>query len=252
MYPGTPPPPEIWPMNDFEKNLPHHEMLWVEGGSFWMGSDDEGALDDEKPVHEVSLTSFCMGRFLVTQALYTAVMEVENPSAFQGADRPVEQVSWYEAKFFVQKLNEKTGRTQQRWQYELPSEAQWEYAARGGKAASGTKYSGSDKLKEVGWFKDNCHEETKPVGLRLANTLGLYDMSGNVLEWCRDLWSENYYKECAGEGIVFNPLGPYSSSYYVTRGGSWQYGDIMCSVSCRDYWGGGSNHLGFRLALVPK
>jgi formylglycine-generating enzyme required for sulfatase activity len=254
MYPGTPPPLEIWPMNDFEKNLPHHEMLWVEGGLFWMGSDDEGALDDEKPVHEVSLTSFCMGRFPVTQAFYMAIMEGANPSSFQGENRPVEQVSWEDAKQFIQKLNEKTGRTQQRWQYALPSEAQWEYAARGGKATSGTKYAGSDKLKEVGWFEENSHEETKPVGLKLSNALGLYDMSGNVWEWCEDYYTHEYYQDCDEIGVVINPEGPDWGRHNLFRGGSWYDDEHGCRITYRFNWESDfrEKYLGFRLALVPK
>jgi formylglycine-generating enzyme required for sulfatase activity len=244
------PPPTIWPLNDYEARLPHHTLLWVDGGAFTMGSNDEDAFDDEKHLRDVTVPSFCMARFPVIQALYVAVMEVENPSAFPGNDRPVEQVSWEDAKAFVQKLNEKTGRTHAQWQYALPSEAQWEYAARGGKSKQNTKYAGSDKLKEVGWFETNSHDETKPVGLKQPNALGLYDMSGNVWEWCEDDWHDSY-EHGPKDGSAWVDT-PERGLFRVRRGGTWDRNPRRCRATCRYFWlpYDRFNSIGFRLCLV--
>ena len=151
-----------------------------------MGSEDEEAYDDEKPVHEVVLSDFYIGKFPVTQALWNAVLK-DYPSFFNGDSRPVERVSWEDTQVFIKKLNELTGRA-----YRLPTEAEWEYAARGGRQSKGYKYAGSNKLKEVGWYWENTHFETKAVGLKYPNELGIYDMSGNVREWCQDWFSNEY------------------------------------------------------------
>jgi sulfatase modifying factor 1 len=248
MHPATPPPTDIWPLHQLEQALPHHDMLWVPGGTFTMGGADDEAFENEKPLRSITLPSFCMARFPVTQALYAAIMDGADPSRFKGKDRPVEQVSWDKAHQFIQVLNEKTGRTKAKWRYCLPSEAQWEYAVRGGEG--GFKYAGSNKLKEVGWFVTNSHSETKPVGLKLPNVLGLYDMSGNVWEWCEDDW-HSYASQNNGSAWVGTPE---RGSYRVVRGGGWGYLPQCCRVAYRDRWplGHRDAYVGFRLCLASS
>ncbi|MCB0839227.1 MAG: SUMF1/EgtB/PvdO family nonheme iron enzyme, partial [Bacteroidetes bacterium] len=178
------------------------KMIYVEGGSFIMGGTDEEAEDREKPIHKVSLGSFYLGQYPVTQALWEIVMKT-NPSEFEGETNPVETVSWEDSQIFLQKLNQLTGKS-----YRLPTEAEWEFAARGGIQSEGYLYSGSDKLKEAGWYGGNSNGQTQPVGQKLSNELGLFDMSGNVYEWCQDWYGENYYQHCADQELVKNPQGP--------------------------------------------
>ena len=189
-------------------------MMLVEGGQYMMG-DDNGEYDREKPAHPVEVSSFYLGKYLVTQQLWQAVMD-ENPSSFKGENRPVETVSWDDAKRFIKKLNVATKQP-----FRQPTEAEWEFAARGGIYSQGYTYSGSDKLKQVGWYRDNSNRETHDVGLLLANELGLYDMSGNVYEWCEDRFDEKYYEKCQREGTVKNPVGPDEGVRRVLRGGDW-------------------------------
>ncbi len=149
---------------------------------------------------------------------------------------------------------EKPGRTRATWRYALPSEAQWEYAARGGEAgaAQNFKYAGSDKLKEVGWFEQNSHKETKPIGLKMPNRLGLHDMSGNVWEWCEDDWHDSY-KNAPNDGNAWVDA-PERSLYRVYRGGNWDYAPLNCRVAFRNCWPPELrfNLLGFRLCLAPS
>jgi len=217
------------------------DMISIEGGSFLMGSEDPEAREREKPVHPVTVPSFYMAKYPVTQALWKAVMG-NNPSYFQGDKRPVEQVSWDDAQAFIQQLNERTGEN-----YRLPTEAEWEYAARGGIYGQGFKYAGSNKLKEVGWYDGNSHGETKPVGLKFPNELGLYDMNGNVWEWCQDVWHENY-EGAPSDGSAW--MEGSDQALRVVRGGSWFIDTDYCRVAYRnwyyqDYRGG---NFGFRLA----
>ena len=193
----------------------HFRMIKVEGGLFDMGSEAEDAYSDEKPVHPVKLSDYCIGQFPVTQALWEAVMG-NNPSFFRGKNRPVESVSWEECRAFCSKLSEITGK-----KYALPTEAQWEYAARGGKYNSGYQYAGSNFIEEVAWYIENSHNETKPVGLKYPNELGIYDLSGNVYEWCSDWYEGTYYEKLKRKGTVEDPKGPESGVYRVIRGGSW-------------------------------
>ena len=217
------------------KALPDLEMLLVEGGTFEMGGADEDAYEDEKPIHEVKVSSFYMGKYPVTQALWKAVMGVENnPSFFRGDKRPVECVSWEEVQEFIATLNKKTNQ-----KYRLPTEAEWEYAARGG--AKGKEknylYSGSNKLKEVGWYNTNSYDETKEVGLLRPNVLGINDMSGNVFEWCQDWYGgSEYYQECLDKGLVENPQGPSEGTNRVFRGGSWYFNPEICRCTYRLNW----------------
>lgn len=221
------------------------DMIFVEGGSFRMGSEDQEGYDDEKPIHEVELSGFYIGKFPVTQALWKAVMK-DNPSFFTGDSRPVESVSWEGAQEFIQKLNGLTGKS-----YRLPTEAEWEYAARGGRQSKGYKFAGGNKLKEVGWYWEDTHFETKAVGLKYPNELGLYDMSGNVWEWCQDWFDENYYEECHKQGTVENPKGPAEGSTRVLRGGSWSNVPQGCRCAYRLTYAPRYrlSFAGFRLAL---
>lgn len=217
-------------------------MVRVEGGTFQMGATSEQGeyvYDDEKPAHQVTLSPYYIGETEVTQALWEAVMG-SNPSNFKGSKRPVEQVSWDDCQEFIQKLNQKTGK-----KFRQPTEAEWEYAARGGNKSQGYKYSGSNNLKKVAWFDDNSSSQTHDVKTKQANELGLYDMSGNVWEWCQDR------KGDYSSGSQTNPVGPSSGSIRVNRGGGWNYDAGRCRVSIRGYDAPGyrRNDLGLRLAL---
>ena len=182
------------------------KMIYAEGGTFRMGCNDGYAA---KAPHEVTLSSFYIGQFIVTQKEWEAVMN-SNPSTMKGDDLPVTDVSWYYVQKFITKLNAQTGK-----QYRLPTEAEWEFAARGGIESRGFKYAGSDIADEVAWYYDNSSVGPQPVGQKKANELEIYDMSGNVFEWCQD-----WYGEYPSTPQV-NPKGPDSGPYLVCRGGSW-------------------------------
>ncbi len=219
------------------------EMVHVEGGTFRMGATEEqgeDAYDSEKPVHRVTLSSYLIGKHEVTQALWEEVMG-KNPSHNkQGGDYPVEYVSWNDCQEFVKKLNARTG-----MKFRLPTEAEWEYTARGGSRSKGYKYAGSNNLNEVGWYNGNSGGHTHPVGEKKPNELGLYDMSGNVLEWCQD-WYGNYSSEAQT-----NPTGPQSGGDRVLRGGSYWNNARYCRVSSRFNYDPGSRlgYIGLRLVL---
>ncbi len=218
------------------------EMVYVDGGTFIMGAadDDTHANDRAKPAHQVTLDSYFIGKTVVTQALWKVVMG-KNPSEFNNnLQNPVEKVSWKDCQKFIKKLNELTGKN-----FRLPTEAEWEYAARGGKWSNGYKYFGSNQLDAVAWYKSNSEGMTHPVGQKSPNELGLYDMNGNVMEWCQD-WFGIYSSE-----PQTNPQGPSSGSERVYRGGSWLNHDIYFGVSRRAYSSSStkSNYIGFRLAL---
>ena len=205
------------------------EMVLVEGGTFTMGGTDDIAwlYYGELPYHQVTVSSFYISKFLVTQELWTLVMG-DNPSVNKnGVNLPVEMVSWNDVQEFISRLNTLTGKT-----YRLPTEAEWEYAARGGKLSNGYKYSGSNTLDEVAWYNFNSDEATHPVGKKKANELGIYDMSGNVWEWCSD-WYANYDDSGASQT---NPTGPAAGTERSLRGSSIQEADgqRFFRVSCRD------------------
>ncbi len=214
-------------------------MVCVAGGTFSMGSSDSEADSDEQPVHSVTLSGYLIGETEVTQALWLAVMG-SNPSNWKGDDLPVERVSWDDCREFIGKLNVLTGAS-----FRLPTEAEWEYAARGGNKSVGRKYSGSDTIGEVAWYDGNSSNKTHAVKSKRPNELGLYDMSGNVWEWCQD-WYGGY-----GSGSQTNPTGPSSGSYRVRRGGSWRSNAWYCRVSDRLDFSPVSrvSLLGLRLAL---
>ena len=194
------------------------KMIPVKGGTFQMGSDD--GYEWEKPVHQVTLSDYYIGETEVTQELWNAVMG-SNPSKFTGnMQRPVEMVSWNDCQTFISKLNQLTGET-----FRLPTEAQWEYAARGGNKSKGYTYSGSDAEDDVAWYWYNSDRMTHPVKTKAPNELGIYDMSGNVWEWCSD-WYGDY-----SSAAQTDPTGPATGSGRVGRGGSWRHDATGCRVT---------------------
>ena len=227
----------------FTVNGVSFDMVEVEGGTFTMGATAEqtGVFGDEKPTHQVTLPSYYIGKTEVTQELWQAVMG-SNPSNFTGTNLPVEKVSWDDCKTFIAKLNALTGKN-----FRLPTEAEWEFAARGGNKSRGYKYCGSNTLSDVAWYVDNSDNKTHPVAAKTPNELGIYDMSGNVLEWCNDWYSSTYY---TSESQT-NPTGPDSGSSRVRRGGSWNYSENTCRVSYRGNTTPSFryNYLGLRLCL---
>ncbi len=217
------------------------EMVFVDGGTFMMGSNS--GEDDEKPVHEVTLSSYYIGKYEVTQAQWRAVMG-NNPSYFQNCDDcPVEQVSWNDIQGYIQKLNAQTGK-----QYRLPTEAEWEYAARGGNKSRNYTFSGSDDINSVAWYDGNSGDKTHKVGGKQYNELGIYDMSGNVWEWCAD-WYGNY-----SSARATNPKGPSSGESRLLRGGSWYGNALFCRYAFRfrSNPDGRSLNRGFRLVFSPS
>ena len=276
--------------NTYRHPLPnglHYDMVRVRPGVFVMGSEAEEAFDREKPEHLVQITQdYYIGVHPVTQEVWKAVMDGHNPSRFVGDKRPVEQVTWQDIveggqddkvpEGFLPRLNAQYPAAEvslSDFSFRLPTEAEWEYAAKGGHKTTllpeqiqsflttshpkatelYTAYAGSDQLKEVGWHNKNSHGETKAVGTRQPNELGLYDMSGNLYEWCQDWFDDDYYEQCKKEGLVEDPEGPDSAQYRVGRGGSWGNGPQDCRVSCRDYGRPAArlSNVGFRLVLAP-
>ena len=225
----------------FTVNGVSFKMIAVKGGTFTMGATSEqtGAYGDELPTHSVTLSDYYIGETEVTQELWRAVMG-SNPSNFTGnMQRPVEMVSWDDCQTFISKLNQLTGET-----FRLPTEALWEYAARGGNQAQGRLYSGSNTIDDVAWYTSNSSSTTHPVKTKAPNELGIYDMSGNVREWCSD-WYGSY-----SSAAQTDPTGPSTGSSRVHRGGHWNSSAALCRVAYR-----GSNtptnsfsNLGLRLA----
>jgi formylglycine-generating enzyme required for sulfatase activity len=269
-------PTETESKNLYRQDLPNglsFDLIHVKGDSYLFGDFD----------HKITFPDFCIGQFPVTQALWQAVMG-DNPSHFKGKNRPVESISWYDAAAFCNALNALTGYPQvyfrdEKFQepmdytmtrpleyredidvfhnpqnpgYRLPSETQWEFAARGGGNRSTYEYAGSDKLEEVGWYDDNSHGETKPVGLKAPNELNIYDLSGNVWEWCADQWlGDSELKNIPKDGSAW--VDHDKGANRVFRGGSWISDAQGCratrrntsSPSLRDYI------IGFRVVLFP-
>ena len=210
-------------------------MIAVQGGTYTMGSSDNDpdAYDDENPAHKETVSDFMIGETPVTQELWQAVMG-SNPSSFKGdMQRPVELVSWFDCQEFIRKLNQLTGQN-----FRLPSEAEWEYAARGGNRSKGYKYAGSNDVDAVAWYGGNSGNTTHPVKTKQPNELGIYDMSGNVWEWCQDNWCDDYNS-------------PHDSGFRVLRGGSWYFDAGHVRVSYRGNGGPDDRDFsgGLRLAL---
>jgi formylglycine-generating enzyme required for sulfatase activity len=239
-------------------NTQHHpaepEMVSVQGGTFWMGcsSEQQGSCQsDESPLHSVTVGNFRIAKYEVTQAQWKLIMgtsvrqqldkvNTSWPLRGEGNNYPMYSVSWHEAQEFISRLNAATGK-----QYRLPTEAEWEYAARGGNQSRGYKYSGSNFIEQVAWFDGNSGSNTHPVGTKRPNELGIYDMSGNVYEWCYDGYGT--YPASAQR----DPMGASSSSDRVGRGGGAGSSAADCRVADRN---GGSpsnrgDQLGFRLVL---
>ncbi|MEI6141604.1 MAG: formylglycine-generating enzyme family protein, partial [Mariniphaga sp.] len=219
------------------------DMVAIKGGTFQMGSNESS---DEKPIHTVTVSDFSIGKTEVTQAQWVAVMG-SNPSNFKGDNLPVETVSWDDIQVFINKLNTKTGKT-----YRLPTEAEWEYAA-GASTSPVTdrnKYAGTNSESSLGnyaWYSANSGSKTHPVGTKQPNQFGLYDMSGNVWEWCSD-WYGSYSSSPQN-----NPKGASSGSFRVLRGGSWSDVAQRCRVAYRLSYAPDNRYayLGFRPVLVP-
>ena len=218
-----------------------NNMVYVSGGTFTMGGTSEQGSDtesDEKPTHSITLSSYYICKYEVTQALWRAVMG-SNPSNFKGDNLPVECVSWNDCQTFINRLNSYTGRN-----FRLPTEAEWEFAARGGNYSRHYKYSGSNYIGDVAWYDDNSGNRTHPVGTKQPNELGLYDMSGNVWEWCSD-WYGSYSSYSQSD-----PTGANSGSYRVERGGSWYGYARYCRSSDRGSDSPGDSDYGLGLRLV--
>ena len=223
-------------------NLPFTKMMKIPEGNFIMGSNDNFSW--EKPEHPVHIPSFYIGQYQVTQALWEKVMG-NNPSRFKGKNRPVERVSWNDIREkdgFLDKLN---AMTDFNGIFRLPTESEWEYVA---KANENFKYAGSNNLEEVGWYGDNSHQETKPVGLKNPNNFGLYDMSGNIWEWCEDKWHSNY-ENAPNNGTAW--IDDTDSLNRVFRGGSYFFNADDCRSANRNYFlpTFRDNYVGFRLVF---
>lgn len=234
------------PSPTYRDEITGMEFIYVPGGIFEMGDVFGDGCEDELPVHEVELDSFYLGKFPVTQKEWQTIMN-GNPSYFQnGSRKPVEQVRWDGALRFIQRLNALSGR-----HYQLPTEAQWEFAARGGgKLAKWSGTNNEQELEQYAWFQSNSGWETHPVGEKKPNSLGLYDMSGNLSEWVYDVYSPNFYQHSSKT----NPFGPHSGrsgSTRVIRGGSYAStpGDIRTVHRHWEFPAWYSAFVGLRLAL---
>lgn len=250
------PKPTLTDKETFTVNGVSFNMIKVQGGTFTMGATPEQGSDaesGEKPTHQVTLSDYYIGETEVTQELWQAVMGTTiqeqakkrtygTSSYGVGNSYPMYYISWDDCQIFITKLNQLTGKN-----FRLPTEAEWEYAARGGQKSKGYKYAGSNTLSDVAWYWDNSGIKTHPVKQKQANELGLYDMTGNVLEWCQD-WSGSY-----SSNAQTNPTGPSSGSYRVDRGGSWYNDASYCRVASRNYNSPGFRYgnLGFRVVLLP-
>ena len=239
----------------FTVNGVSFNMVGIEGGTFTMGATDEQGIPEEFygfalysmcfPTHQVTLSSYSIGETEVTQELWAAVMG-NNPSYFaDDLTRPVEQVSWIDCQTFIAKLNQLTGKT-----FRFLTEAEWEFAARGGNKSMGYQYSGSNNIDEVAWYEGNSENSTHPVGLKSPNELGLYDMTGNVMEWCQDWYGMDYYSVSP----LTNPTGPSAGNKRIVRGGSFY--DIInkgfeFAVALRNFMSPTNSfrHTGLRLAM---
>lgn len=238
----SPIPGKSWTAPDLDM-----AFAYVTPGSFQMGSKDGEA--NEKPVHTVRISrGYWMGKYEVTQQQYESIMG-NNPSKVKGSGHPVVNVSWNDCVSFCNKLTDKelcTGRLPQGYEYRLPTEAEWEYAARGGSRGLNTKYAGSNSIGDVAWYHENSGGKTHPVGQKQANELGLYDMSGNVWEWCHD-WKGDY-----SSSSQTDPAGPGTGSGRVNRGGTREHFAWYCRLAFRSSYTPTRPYytIGFRVVLA--
>lgn len=220
-------------------------FIFVQGGTFTMGNDGSEGYDEEQPRHKVTVSDFYLGETEITQAQWFAVMG-ENPSRFTGCDAcPVENVSFFDVQRFLKKINKKAKGVV----YRLPTEAEWEYAAMGGRKGHDYRFAGGNFPDSLGWYKNNSDSKTHPVKTKQPNELGIYDMCGNVGEWCYDWFSP--YKDYEQN----NPTGKASGLYKIHRGGSWDHAAINCRVKDRqslDPKHNGEGAIGFRLVKIIK
>jgi len=223
----------------FDLKFKEDPMVFVQGGTFQMGSNNGSS--DEKPVHSVTVSDFYIGKYEVTRKEWKEIMGT-NPSNWKGDNLPVEKVSWYDAVEFCNKKSREDGLTPcysgsgknitcnfSANGYRLPTEAEWEYAARGGNKSKGYTYSGSNTVDNVAWYDGNSGSETHPAGTKQPNELGIYDMSGNVWEWCWD-WKGSY-----GSSSQTNPTGASNGSRRMRRGGSWYSVAKYCWIAIRNH-----------------
>ena len=227
---------------NFEVNGVKFTMIEVEGGTFTMGDNSNRVGEqyaNNKPAHNVTLSSFYIAQTEVTQELWHAVMG-KWPESYKGPKYPVNDVSWDDCQKFIKKLNSITGK-----KFRLPTEAEWEFAARGGNMSEGYKYAGSNTINDVSWYSTNSLYGTHEVATKKPNELGIYDMSGNSIEWCQDWYDYNYYKSSPS----INPIGPKSGKKRVLRGGGWKQDDRATCLS--RYFDSPKRDVfnGFRLAI---
>jgi len=224
-------------------------FVWIEGGRFVMGSDSEGASKMEGPAHEVTLSGFYLAKTEVTQVLFERVMGW-NYSYFQCDDCPVNNISWMNVQLFLKRINKLSGQT-----FRLPTEAEWEYGARGGQKSQGYQFSGSDAIADVAWYAGNAERKAHPVALRAPNELGLYDMTGNLWEFCFDDMSRKaYHRKNNHNPVVLGPADKKVTSMKVVRGGGYEFSADESKMFKRD--GATSNvrmpDIGFRLAMSER
>lgn len=221
------------------------EMIFVQGETFKMGSNF--GIEDELPIHNVRVDDFYIGKYEVTQREWRQIMDQDTSRRYFGGfdSLPVERVSWYNVQEFIVKLNQKTG-----LKYRLPTEAEWEFAARGGNSSKGYKYSGSNSDTNVAWKVGNSHARSHPVGRKAPNELGIYDMTGNIFEWCSDWYSPTWYQISPKE----NPVGPAAGMHKVIRGGSWFFDNAGLRTCDRASANPGYRYgyIGFRLCRSGK
>jgi len=221
------------------------EFILVKKGVFKMGDEYGDGFKDEKPVHDVFLSNYYIGKYEVTQKEWSQIDNF-NPSTNEGDQLPVERVNWKDVNNFINKLNNQD----KKYHYRLPTEAEWEKAAKGGNKSLKTMYAGNDDLFKVGFVRENSPITSSPVGKLPPNELGIYDMSGNVGEWCSDWYSNTYYAHSPKE----NPQGPKKGSSKIIRGGSWYGTDDEARVSNRDYEPieFSTDIIGFRLVMETR
>ncbi len=241
-------------IHGFSQDVPNIQMVFVKGGNFFMGCDDKKYLgeefESERPLHRVNVSSFNIGKYEVTLRQWREVMGIK-PPAYDDVDYgnkncndcPVVKVSWNDVQEYIKRLNAKFPDRH----YRLPTETEWEYAARGGKYSKKFTYSGSDKLSEVAWY-GKPNSATHPVGEKQANELGIFDMEGNALEWCNDWYGDDYYSKTIDE---INPKGPETGVKRVLRGGSYFDDDAVCRTTYRSRFPPTTRqwNIGFRLAM---